>query len=128
VLNTYQPYGVTPKRRHGATDQTSAVAPPPLQSHPVSAEPSWIIRAASWLGSAILEGFALHAQSIYPCGLDLTEDCDARAEKALRRDVTPLPPRENPWLRPSRSSHKMGFRAWLATTSSHSPHNARRWF
>jgi len=39
--NADQPRGVTPERRHRATDQTPAVATPTLPSHPVLAEPSW---------------------------------------------------------------------------------------
>jgi len=80
--SAYQPRGVTSERRHRATDQTSAVAAPALQRHPVSAEPFWIIRGVSWLGSAILAGFALYGQSMYPYRFNLPEDSDAQPENA----------------------------------------------
>jgi len=121
-----QPRGATLERRHRATDQTSAVAAPALQRRPVSAEPSWIIRGVSWLGSAILVGFTLHAQSIYPYRLDLPEDSDAQVENPER----PAPVRAaavgKPLLLPGCLPREVGIRGCRAFAPLHSPPSVRR--
>jgi len=127
--NAYQPRGVTSEgRRRRATDQTSAVATPPLPSHPVPDEPSWIIRGVSWLGSAILVGFALYGQSMYPYRFDLPEDSDAQAENAERPAVVRAAAVGKSLLLPGRSPRDIGIHGCLAFAPPHSPHNVRRWF
>jgi len=126
--NPHQPLGVILQRRHRAPDQTPRTATATRQRQPVSSEQSWILRPLSWLGSAILEGFALYGQAIYPCAIDLPQDCRAQAEEAQRPSVTPLPPCEDRWLPPGGSPHDIDIRGCLATTSSHSPQNIQRWF
>jgi len=126
--NVHQPRGVTSERRHRASDQTSAVATPALQSHPVSARPSQIMRGVSWLGSAIPEGFAPQAQSIYPYELDLAEDSDAQAENAERPAVGRAAAVRKLLLLPGCSPRDIGIRLCRAFAPSHSPRNARHWF
>jgi hypothetical protein len=128
VDNLYQPLGVTSDHRHRTPDQTLAVATPTRQWDFVLAKQCLIARAVSWFGSAILEGFALYGQALYPCVLDLSEDCHAQAEKARRPASTPLPPLENPWSLPPRSSCDIDIRPRIAAEPSDSPHSAQRWF
>ena len=123
----HQPPGVISERCHRGSDQTPRIAAArPRQ--PVSSEQSWILRPISWLGSAILEGFALYGQAIYPCAIDPPQDYRAQAEEAERPSVAPLPAREDPWLPPGSSSHDVYIRGCLATASSHSPQNIQCWF
>lgn len=126
--NSRPPLGMTSERRHRAADQASAIAAATRQRQPVMAEQSWILRAISWLGSAILEGFALYGQSLYPCVLELAEDPRAQAETTQPRAVPPLPARENPWLPPGGWSHDIDIRACPVSASSQSPQRTRRWF
>jgi len=126
--NPHQPLGVISPRRDRAPDQTSHIAAATRQGQPVTSEQSWILRAIAWLGSTVLEGFALYGQSIYPSVIDLPQDYRAQAEKAQRPAVTPLLPQEDPWLPPGRSSHDIDIRSCVATPSSHSPQNIQRWF
>jgi hypothetical protein len=125
--NPYQPLGVTSERRHRAPDRTSRIAAVPRQSQSASPEPSWFVRAMSWLGSAVLEGFALYGQSIYPCVIDPPEAYDAQGEDVQRPAFTPLPTRVNPWLPPATSSRDSDIRACLASASSHLPQHTRGW-
>jgi hypothetical protein len=124
----HQPLGVISERRHRAPDQTSRSAAATRQRQPVSSEQSWILWTISWLGSAILEGFALYGQSIYPCVIDLPQDYRAPAEEAERPAVTPSPLRQDPWLLPRRPSHDIDIPACLATASWHSPQTIQRRF
>ncbi len=124
---SHHPLGVTSERRHRAPDQTPRVAAATRQRQPVSGEQSWILRAISWLGSTILEGFRLYGQSVYPCVIDLPEDYRAQAAEAQRAAVTPEPTGVNPWLSPRRSSHDNDFRAYLVSASAHSRQNTQSW-
>ena len=126
--NTHPPLGVISERRHRASDQTSRIAAATRQRRPISSQQSWILLAISWLGSAIVEGFALHGQSIYPCVSDLPQDCHAQAAEAERPAVTPLPATESPWLPPGRSSHDIDIHLCRGSASSHLPQKMQRWF
>ena len=126
--NPHRPRGVISERRHRAPDQTSRIAAATRQRRPVSSQRSWILPVISWLGSAIVEGFALYGQSIYPCGADLSQDCRTQAAEADRPAATPLPAPENPWLPRGRSSHDIDIRLFHATASSHLPQKMQRWF
>ena len=123
-----QPRGATSERRHRAIDQTSAVAALALQRRPVSAEPSWIIGGGSWLGSAILMGFTLHAQSIHPYRLDPPEDSDAQAENAKRPAAVRAAAVGNPLLLPGCPPREVGIRGCRADAPTHSPTDERRRF
>jgi hypothetical protein len=122
----YQPRALIYEQRHRAADETSTGGVWTPQCDRASAEPSLIVRAMSWLGSAILEGFALYGQSMGPCLLDFPEDHTAQAEEAERTATTPLQPHESPWLLPGRPSHDIDIQAWLASAPSHSRRNRRR--
>jgi len=124
----HQPLGVISERRHRASDQTSRSAAATRQRQPGSWEQSWILWTISQLGSAILEGFALYGQSIYPCVIDLPQDYRAQAEEAQRPAVTPSPLRQDPWLPPGGPSHDIDVGACLATASWHSPRTIQRRF
>ena len=126
--NPRQSLGVISEHRPCDPDRPSRIAAATRERHPDSSEQFWILWAISWLGSAVLEGFALYGQSIYPSAVDLTQGYRAQAEEAQRPAVTPLPPPEDPWLPPGRTSHDIDIRACLATASSHSPRNIQRWF
>ena len=126
--NTHRPLGVISERRHHASDQTSRIAAAIRQRRPVSSRQSWILPAISWLGSAIVEGFALHGQSFYPCVTDLPQHCRAQTAEAERPAVTPSPAPESLWLPPGRSSHDIDIHLCQASASSHLPQKMQRWF
>ena len=129
MRKSYQPVTITAEHRRRTACATSADVVPVQKRHPASAEPSWIIGAMSWLGSAILEGFALYGQSVGPCWFDPPGDYDAQAKNAQGSAPAPSP-RESPGLRLGRSSHDIDIHAWLrsASASSHLTGNDRRWF
>ncbi len=97
MQNSDQPVGDISERRHGVLDKIPAVVVPTRRRQLTSGEQSWIVRAISWLCSAILEGFALYGQSFHPCLLDVSDDCSAQEEQPRRAAPAPLPPEENPW-------------------------------
>lgn len=120
--------GTTSGHRDRTHDQTSAFTNSIEQWNLVSPRQSWMVRAASWFGSVILEGFALHGQALYPCALNLSEDRHAHAENARPPVDTPPSPRENPWSPPQGASPDIDIHAWLATAQPDRPRGARRWF
>ena len=124
----HQPPGVISERCHRGSDQTPRIAAATRPRQPVSSEQSWILRPISWLGSAILVGFALDAQSIYPYGLDLVEDSDAQAENRERPAVVRAAAVGKPLLLPGCSPRDIGIRGCRAFAPSHSPHSAQCWF
>lgn len=127
--DTCRPPGVTTEHRHRPPDPISDVDTATRPEDIVSTERPSIARAASWLGSVILEGFALHGQAFYPCALDLPDDRHAQPEKARLAAVTVTPPPpENPWMAPEKSPHDVDIRLWLATAPSYPPRQGRRRF
>lgn len=127
MQRSYQPVTATAEHRGRGGDETSANIVPTRPREPASPEPSRIVAAMSWLGSAFLEGFALYGQSVWACPLNLRDDPHAPAEKARGSGPAPSPPRDSPWLLADRSSHEIDIHAWLASAPSQSPGDGRRW-
>lgn len=129
--NSCQPIDVTTVATECSdrtADQTSTtVAPSPERRH-VSAEQSWLIRATSWLGCAIVHGLAMHGMAMYPYFPDRAEQHDAHAKEAERLRATAPPPRENPWLPPLTAREDIDILAWLASAPSHTRRDRGHWF
>lgn len=126
--NAYQPVAVASERRHCATDEALAAAVSTRPRPPDSAPQSWIMGAVSWLGSAVLEGFALYGQLICPCSIDLSEDDYDQAERPHRAARAPLALKQSPRSLPGGSSREIDIGAWLASAPSRSQRNDLGWF
>jgi hypothetical protein len=105
MRNPHRPAFDTEKpRRRTATD--SWPAPPRNdRDQPAAREPDAISRGLSWLGTCILEGFAMYGESICPCFTDLPEDYYTTKDPSHRSAPASLPPQQNPWGAPARASH-----------------------
>jgi hypothetical protein len=82
---------------------------------PAPSGQSWIVRTLSWLGDWILEGYAIHGESICPCLLDFPGDSDTRADASHRPALASLPLQRNPWAQPAKASRNIDIHAWLAS-------------
>jgi len=81
----------------------------------VSREQSWAVRALSWLGDWILEGFAMYGESIRPCLLDFPDDSGRGADASRRSMLASLPSRESPWAQSAQVPRDIDIHAWLAS-------------
>jgi hypothetical protein len=105
MRNSHRPvYHITEHRRRVA-DKTPTVV---FTGQPQTAldERSWIARALSWLGSAIIEGFAAYGESICPCLHDFPEHNATGSDEPPPITFSHPVAQENPWAQPRGLSHR----------------------
>jgi hypothetical protein len=83
-----------------------------------SGERSWIMRALSWLGDWIMEGFEMYGESVCPCLVDYPDDFDTSADASHWPSAPSLPLQQNPWAQSTEVPSNVDIHTWLASAPS----------